>query len=74
MPISVAQKAAIADIVKILIGTTASGRGRRHMATVFVQLVDEALYPEYYKARPYTFHAQPLVSISNFRLFLNRAA
>ncbi|TDL22417.1 hypothetical protein BD410DRAFT_821293 [Rickenella mellea] len=51
MPIPAAQKAAIEEIMVIILTTTAP-RGKRLLADMFLELVDEEAWPEYYEVIP----------------------
>jgi hypothetical protein len=48
MPISSAQKAAIEEVIDVLISTTPA-RGKRQVSSMFLDLVDRADWPEYYE-------------------------
>lgn len=52
-----AQKAAIEDILDVLVATTPP-RGKRHLAAMFMDLVDRADWPEYYEVRA-AIHIHP---------------
>ena len=54
MPITSAQKAAIEEIIDVLVSTTPA-RGKRQLATLFLELVDRADWPEYYEVL-YSIH------------------
>ncbi|KAG8220643.1 hypothetical protein J3R82DRAFT_2911 [Butyriboletus roseoflavus] len=51
MPITSAQKAAIEEIIDILVSTTPA-RGKRQLSAMFMDLVDRADWPEYYEVIP----------------------
>ena len=57
MPVTSAQKAAIEDILDVLVATTPP-RGKRHLAAMFMDLVDRADWPEYYEVRA-AIHIHP---------------
>ena len=48
MPITSAQKAAIEEIINVLVSTTPA-RGKRQLSALFMELVDRADWPEYYE-------------------------
>lgn len=49
MPVSEAQKLAAGEVVVALSAAYAPGRGRRRLATIFMELVDKEAWPEYYE-------------------------
>lgn len=49
MPVSEAQKLAAGEVVVAICAAYAAGRGRRRLATSFVELVDKEVWPEYYE-------------------------
>lgn len=57
MPITSAQKAAIEEIIDILVSTTPA-RGKRQLAALFLELVDRTDWPEYYEVL-YSIHILP---------------
>lgn len=48
MPITSAQKAAIEEIIDVLVATTPA-RGKRQLSSMFMELVDRADWPQYYE-------------------------
>lgn len=54
MPITSAQKAAIEEIIDVLVSTTPA-RGKRQLSGMFMELVDRAGWPEYYEVL-YSIH------------------
>ncbi|KAF8907675.1 hypothetical protein CPB84DRAFT_1674763 [Gymnopilus junonius] len=51
MPITPAQKTAIEEVIVAILSVTAP-RGKRHLAAIFMDLVDRAEWPEYYEIIP----------------------
>ncbi|KIK92078.1 hypothetical protein PAXRUDRAFT_830304 [Paxillus rubicundulus Ve08.2h10] len=51
MPISSVQKAAIEEVIDLLVSTTPA-RGKRQVSSMFLDLVDRADWPEYYEVIP----------------------
>jgi len=48
MMVTAAQRAAIEEVINVIINTTPP-RGKRHLSTIFLELVDRKEYPEYYE-------------------------
>ncbi|KAF9221270.1 hypothetical protein BS17DRAFT_271837 [Gyrodon lividus] len=51
MPITSTQKAAIEEVIDVLVSTTPA-RGKRQLSGMFLELVDRADWPEYYEVIP----------------------
>ena len=49
MPVSEAQKVAAGDVIVALTAALAPGRGKRRLSTIFMDLVDQEAWPEYYE-------------------------
>ncbi|KAG7090566.1 hypothetical protein E1B28_009674 [Marasmius oreades] len=52
MPITSEQRAAIEKVINVITNTTAPGRGRRNVSTIFMSLVDRNEWPEYFEIIP----------------------
>lgn len=48
MTITAVQKTAIEEVINIIINTSPP-RGKRHLSTLFLELVDRTEWPEYYE-------------------------
>lgn len=54
MTITPAQKTAIEEVIATILAVSAgSGRGRRQLSGMFMDLVEKEDYPEYYDVRNY---------------------
>ena len=51
MPVSEAQKLAAGEVVLAVSSTVAPGRGRRRIASIFMELPDKEAWQEYYEVR-----------------------
>ncbi len=65
MPISVAQTAAIKEVIQVILNQTVP-RGKRQLAAMFMDLVDRQEWPQYYEVR------LPLIYIIMQRIYYPR--